>query len=158
MAMIGKELEAKLFKDATYLFIKAAGDKLPNDLNVWNIKSRKYMVPFKEVSEKVLGNHKRSSFAKRFIPSIIEQYDQKGWVSNKQLGYVIGYLSEVMDVAPIDVAIKEEQAKVMAQLQSEFKADIENYIPEAKAQYDAYCAECKAQYAAQFHRGYRHYY
>ena len=53
-----------------------------------------YINELKAHSQEILDKHKRSSFAKKFIPSIIEQFDQKGYISNVQAGYVNGHIEE----------------------------------------------------------------
>lgn len=40
MALTGKELEAKLLKDATFIFIKNHSKELPEELNYWESKTQ----------------------------------------------------------------------------------------------------------------------
>ena len=113
MALTGKELEAKLFKDATFIFIKNHGKELPEELNYWGIQNIIYMNELKAHSQEILDKHKRSSFAKKFIPSIIVQFDQKGYISAVQADYVKGYIEEIAeDIALIDSAIRDLKAQI----------------------------------------------
>ena len=137
MALTEKEREAKLFNDATFIFIRNYGKELPKELNYWGVQTSIYINELKAHSQEILDKHKRSSFAKKFIPSIIEQFDQKGYISNVQAGYVRGYIEEIADdIALIDSAIRDLQAQIFTDIQNNYKAQIMKYIDEATQQYE----------------------
>lgn len=156
MALTGKEREAKLFNDATFIFIRNNGNELPKELNYWGVKTSVYMNELKAHSQEILDKHKRSSFAKKFIPSIIEQFDQKGYISNVQAGYVRGYIEEIADdIAQIDSIIRDLKAQILTEIQNNYKDQIMKYIDEATTQYQAYCSRCRQNAAWEYRHGYR---
>lgn len=156
MALTGKELEAKLLKDATFIFIKNHGKELPKELNYWGVQTSIYINELKAHSQEILDKHKRSSFAKNFIPSIIEQFDQKGYISNVQAGYVRGYIEEIADdIALIDSAIRDLKAQIFTEIQNNYKDQIMKYIDEATTQYQAYRSRCRQNAAWEYRHGYR---
>ena len=156
MALTGKEREAKLFNDATFIFIRNNGNELPKELNYWGVKTSVYMNELKAHSQEILDKHKRSSFAKKFIPSIIEQFDQKGYISNVQAGYVRGYIEEIADdIALIDSAIRDLKAQIFTEIQNNYKDQIMKYVDEATTQYQAYCSKCRQNAVWEYRHGYR---
>ena len=156
MALTGKEREAKLFNDATFIFIRNNGNELPKELNYWGVKTSVYMNELKAHSQEILDKHKRSSFAKKFIPSIIEQFDQKGYISNVQAGYVRGYIEEIADdIALIDSAIRDLKAQILTEIQNNYKDQIMKYIDEATQQYEMYRQQCRQNAAWEYRHGYR---
>ena len=156
MALTGKEREAKLFNDATFIFIRNDGNKLPKELNYWGVQTSVYMNELKVHSQEILDKHKRSSFAKKFIPSIIEQFDQKGYISNVQAGYVRGYIEEIADdIALIDSAIRDLKAQILTEIQNNYKDQIMKYIDEATQQYEMYRQQCRQNAAWEYRHGYR---
>ena len=156
MALTGKELEAKLFKDATFIFIRNHGKELPKELNYWGVQASIYINELKAHSQEILGKHKRSSFAKKFIPSIIEQFDQKGYISNVQAGCVRGYIQEIADdIALIDSAIRDLKAQIFTEIQNNYKDQIMKYIDEATQQYEIYRQQCRQNAAYEYRYGYR---
>ena len=156
MALTGKELEAKLFKDATFIFIRNYGKELPKELNYWGVQTSIYINELKAHSQEILDKHKRSSFAKKFIPSIIEQFDQKGYISNVQAGYVRGYIEEIADdIALIDSAIRDLKAQIFTEIQNNYKDQIMKYLNEAAQQYEMYRQQCRQNAAWEYKHGYR---
>ena len=156
MALTGKELEAKLLKDATFIFIKNHGNELPEELNYWGIQNNVYMNELKAHVQEVLDKHKRSSFAKNFIPSVIEQFDQKGYISAKQAGYVRNYVEEIADdIMIIDSAIRDAKAQVFIEIQNHYIDQISKYLDEAAQQYEAYREQCRQNAAWEYRHGYR---
>lgn len=156
MALTGKELEAKLFKDATFIFIRNYGKELPKELNYWGVQTSIYINELKAHSQEILDKHKRSSFAKKFIPSIIEQFDQKGYISNVQAGYVRGYIEEIADdIALIDSAIRDLKAQIFTEIQNNYKDQILKYLDEAAQQYEMYRQQCRQNAAWEYKHGYR---
>ena len=156
MALTEKEREAKLFKDATFIFIRNHGKELPKELNYWGVQTSIYINELKAHSQEILDKHKRSSFAKKFIPSIIEQFDQKGYISNVQAGYVRGYIEEIADdIALIDSAIRDLKSQIFTEIQNNYKDQIMKYIDEATTQYQAYCSRCRQNAAWEYRHGYR---
>lgn len=156
MALTGKERETKLLKDATFIFIKNHGKELPEELNYWGIQNTVYMNELKAHSQEILDKHKRSSFAKKFIPSIIEQFDQKGYISKVQSGYVRGYIEEIADdIAQIDSIIRDLKAQIFTEIQNNYKDQIMKYIDEATQQYEMYRQQCRQNAAWEYRHGYR---
>lgn len=156
MALTGKELEAKLFKDATFIFIRNYGKELPKELNYWGVQTSIYINELKAHSQEILDKHKRSSFAKKFIPSIIEQFDQKGYISNVQAGYVRRYIEEIADdIALIDSAIRDLKAQIFTEIQNNYKDQILKYLDEAAQQYEMYRQQCRQNAAWEYKHGYR---
>lgn len=156
MALTGKEREAKLFRDATFIFIRNRGKELPEELNYWGIQNTVYMNELKAHSQEILDKHKRSSFAKKFIPSIIEQFDQKGYISAVQANYVRGYIEEIAeDITQIDSIIRDLKAQIFTEIQNNYKDQIIKYIDEATTQYQAYCSRCRQNAAWEYRHGYR---
>lgn len=156
MALTGKELEAKLLKDATFIFIKNHGNELPEELNYWGIQNTVYMNELKAHVQEVLDKHKRSSFAKNFIPSVIEQFDQKGFISGKQAEYVRNYVTEIADdIMLIDSAIRDAKAQIFIEIQNQYIDQISKYLDEAAQQYEMYRQQCRQNAAWEYRHGYR---
>lgn len=156
MALTGKELEAKLLKNATFIFIKNHGKELPKELNYWGVQTSIYINELKAHSQEILDKHKRSSFAKNFIPSIIEQFDQKGYISKVQAGYVRGYIQEIAeDITLIDSAIRDLKSQIFTEIQNNYKDQIMKYIDEAIQQYEMYRQQCRQNAAWEYKHGYR---
>lgn len=156
MALTGKELEAKLLKDATFIFIKNHGKELPEELNYWGIQNTVYMNELKAHVQEVLDKHKRSSFAKNFIPSVIEQFDQKGFISGKQAEYVRNYVTEIADdIMLIDSAIRDAKAQIFIEIQNQYIDQISKYLDEAAQQYEMYRQQCRQNAAWEYRHGYR---
>lgn len=62
MALTGKELEAKLLKDATFIFIKNHGKELPEELNYWGIQNTVYMNELKAHVQELLCTRNSKNF------------------------------------------------------------------------------------------------
>lgn len=154
MALSEKELEAKLWKDATFIFIKNRGKELPKELDYWGIRSTIYVNKLKDCAQEILNKHKRSSFAKNFIPSIIEQFDQKGYISNRQTECIRNYIEEVVDVKVIDSTIHNIQALIFTKIQNNYSIQISKYLEEAAQQYEEYRAKCRQNAAWEYKYGF----
>lgn len=65
-------LEAKLFRDATFIFIRNHGKELPKELNYWGVQTSVYINELKAHSQEILDKHKRSFFLQRtsFLQSL----------------------------------------------------------------------------------------
>lgn len=155
MALSEKELDAKLWKDATFIFIKNHGKELPKELNYWGVRNTVYVNKLKDHAEEILNKHKRSSFAKNFIPSTIEQFDRKGYISNRQIECIRNYIEEVDDVKVIDSTIHNIQALIFTKIQNNYSIQISKYLEEATQQYEEYRARCRQNAAWDYRHGYR---
>lgn len=106
--------------------------------------------------QEVLDKHKRSSFAKNFIPSVIEQFDQKGFISGKQAEYVRNYVTEIADdIMLIDSAIRDAKAQIFIEIQNQYIDQISKYLDEAAQQYEMYRQQCHQNAAWEYRHGYR---
>lgn len=106
--------------------------------------------------QEVLDKHKRSSFAKNFIPSVIEQFDQKGFISGKQAEYVRNYVTEIADdIMLIDSAIRDAKAQIFIEIQNQYIDQISKYLDEAAQQYEMYRQQCRQNAAWEYRHGYR---
>ena len=56
MALTEKEREAKLFKDATFIFIRNHGKELPKELNYWGVQTSIYINELKAHSQEILDS------------------------------------------------------------------------------------------------------
>ena len=76
MALTGKELQDKLIKDATRLF--AFSEACPRDENPYRFKALLMVEALASAKEEILTKNPKNRFLNDFIPSIIEQYKDKG--------------------------------------------------------------------------------
>lgn len=97
---------------------------------------------------------KKNRFLNDFIPSIIEQYKDKGYLSNRQVEVVEGVLAKNgFDVEAIREAAKRETEDAFIELQKAHANEINGvFFQKAKFEYEAYCEQCKAQAARRWHR------
>ena len=146
MALTGQELENKLLKYATRLF--AFSENCPKSSNPYRFKALLLISALDDAAPQILATSK-SHFIQEFVPSISQQYRDKGYLSNRQLEIVENVLRDNnYDVDAILEAAKRETDDALTELQKAFPDEIKEYLPLAAKQYKDYCA----QYAASFRR------
>ena len=148
MALTGQELQDKLFKDATRLF--AFSEACPREENPYRFKALLMVEALASAKDEILAKNPKNKFLNDFIPSIIEQYKDKGYLSNRQVEVVEGVLAKNgFNTEAILEAAHNETEDAFVELQ---KAHADVYLPRARAEYEAYCEQCKAQAARRWHR------
>lgn len=152
MALKGIELEAKLVKDAARLYVFSGN--LPQDENPYRFKAQYLVGALNDNAAVIIANQKRSKFAADFIPSVVEQFNTKGFLSNKQLEIVENLLANNGFASVVEALLAQAKAEADSALETIILAhalEVQEFLPQARANYDAY----RRQYAAQFRRGYR---
>lgn len=152
MALTGQELQDKLFKDATRLF--AFSEACPREENPYRFKALLMVEALASAKDKILAKNPKNKFLNDFIPSIIEQYKDKGYLSNRQVEVVEGVLAKnCFNTEAILEAAHNETEDAFVELQKAHAKVINDvYLPRARAEYEAYCEQCRAQAARRWHR------
>lgn len=152
MALTGQELQDKLLKDATRLF--AFSDACPREENPYRFKALLMVEALASAKDEILAKNQKNKFLNDFIPSIIEQYKDKGYLSNRQVDVVEGVLANNgFNTEAILEAAHNETEDAFVELQKAHAKVINDvYLPRARAEYEAYCEQCKAQAARRWHR------
>ena len=152
MALTGQELQDKLIKDATRLF--AFSEACPRDENPYRFKALLMVEALASAKEEIIAKNPKNRFLNDFIPSIIKQYKDKGYLSNRQVEVVEGVLEKNgFDVEAIREAAKRETEAAFIELQKAHAVEINGvFFQKAKFEYEAYCEQCKAQAARRWHR------
>lgn len=152
MALTGQELQDKLFKDATRLF--AFSEACPREENPYRFKALLMVEALDSAKEEILAKNPKNKFLNDFIPSIIDQYKDKGYLSNRQVEVVEGVLAKNgFNTEAILEAARRETEDAFVELQKAHAAEINGvFLQKAKFEYDSYVAQCKAQAAARYHR------
>ena len=147
MALTGQELQNKLLKDATRLF--AFSEACPREENPYRFKALLMVEALASKKDEILANNTKNKFLNDFIPSIIEQYKDKGYLSNRQVEVVEGVLAKNgFNTEAILEAARNETEDAFIELQKAHARVINDvYLPRARAEYEAYCEQCKAQAA-----------
>ena len=152
MALTGQELQDKLIKDATRLF--AFSEACPRDESPYRFKALLAVEALASAKEEILAKNPKNRFLNDFIPSIIEQYKDKGYLSNRQVEVVEGVLAKNdFDVEAIREAAKRETEAAFIELQKAHAVEINGvFLQKSKLEYEAYCDQCRAQAARRYHR------
>lgn len=152
MALTGQELQNKLLKDATRLF--AFSEACPREENPYRFKALLMVEALASAKDEILANNSKNKFLNDFIPSIIEQYKDKGYLSNRQVEVVEGVLAKNgFNTEAILEAAHNETEDAFVELQKAHAKVINDvYLPRARAEYEAYCEQCRAQAARRWHR------
>ncbi len=152
MALTGQELQNKLIKDATRLF--AFSEACPREENPYRFKALLMVEALASAKDEILAKNPKNKFLNDFIPSIIEQYKDKGYLSNRQVEVVEGVLAKNgFNTEAILEAARKETEDAFVELQKAHAEVINNvYVPLARAEYEAYCEQCRAQAARRYHR------
>ncbi len=152
MALTGQALQDKLIKDATRLFAFSAS--CPKEDNPYRFKALFVVEALNANAPEILAKNPKNRFLNDFVPSIAEQFKQKGYLSNRQVEIVENILREAgLDVEAILSAAKVETEAAFVELQTKY-ADVINgvYKARAEAEYNAYCEQMRAQAARRYHR------
>ena len=152
MALTGQALQDKLLKDATRLF--AFSSLCPREDNPYRFKALLMVEALNANASEILTKNPKNRFLNDFIPSISEQFKQKGYLSNRQVEIVENILIEAgLDVEAILAAAKVETDDAFIELQKKYPSEIENFKAKAEREYNAYCEQMRAQAARRYHRG-----
>lgn len=143
MALTGKALQDKLFNDATRLFIFS--DNCPTKENPYRFKMLLMIEALRSAKDEILVKNPKNKFLNDFIPSAINQFDDKGYLSNKQIEVVESVLSKnEFDVEAIKEAASREVEIAFVEFQQKYASVIEGlYLKKATADYEAYCNQCR---------------
>lgn len=143
MALTGKALQDKLFNDATRLFIFS--NNCPTKENPYRFKMLLMIEALRTAKDEILVKNPKNKFLNDFIPSVLAQFDDRGYLSNKQIEVVESVLSKnEFDVEAIKEAAAREVEIAFAEFQQKYASVIEgSYLKKATADYEAYCNQCK---------------
>ena len=151
MALTGQALQDKLLKDATRMF--AFSELCPRDENPYRFKALLMVEALDSAKADILAKNPKNKFLNSFVPSIIDQFKDKGYLSNRQVEIVENVLRDNnFDVEAILLAAQNETEAAFEELQKSHANEIQGFIAKAKAEYDAYCESCRAQAARRWHR------
>lgn len=157
MAMNEEQKREHLLKNAAFLCLKEKFNyDVPDEYNYYRVRPKYMMAEMARIADAVIAAKPRSTFAKKFIPSVIEQFNTKGYVSNKQLSYVAEFIEEFGNSAEIHEKIAAEQKATLAKFEQYYAKEIAEYFPRAEYEYEQYCKQCKAQAAWGYRHGYRY--
>jgi len=160
MALTGKALQDKLFNDATRLFIFS--DNCPAKESPYRFKMLLMIEALRNAKDEILVKNPKNKFLNDFIPSAINQFDDKGYLSNRQMEVVESVLSKnEFDVEAIKEAAAREVEIAFVEFQQKYASIIEgSYLKRATADYEAYCNQCREMAARRKSRrtvgGYQH--
>lgn len=143
MALTGKALQDKLFNDATRLFIFS--NNCPAKENPYRFKMLLMIEALRDSKDEILVKNPKNKFLNDFIPSAINQFDDKGYLSNRQIEVVESILSKnEFDVEAIKEAAAREVEIAFVEFQQKYASIIEgSYLKRATADYEAYCNQCR---------------
>ena len=143
MALTGKALQDKLFNDATRLFIFS--ENCPTKENPYRFKMLLMIEALRSAKDEILVKNPKNKFLNNFIPSVLTQFDDIGYLSNKQTEIVENILSQnSFDVEAIKEAAAREVEIAFVELQQKYASVIEgSYLKRATADYEAYCNQCR---------------
>lgn len=143
MALTGEALQDKLFNDATRLFIFS--DNCPAKENPYRFKTLLMIEALRTAKDEILEKNSKNKFLNDFIPSVINQFDNMGYLSNRQNETVENILSKnEFDVEAIKEAASREAAIAFVELQQKYASVIEgSFLRKATADYEAYCDHCR---------------
>lgn len=143
MALTGKALQDKLFNDATRLFIFS--NNCPTKENPYRFKMLLMIEALRTAKDEILVKNPKNKFLNDFIPSVLAQFDDRGYLSNKQIEVVENVLSKnEFDVEAIKEAAAREVEIAFVEFQQKYASIIEgSYLKRATADYEAYCNQCR---------------
>ena len=133
MALTGKALQDKLFNDATRLFIFS--NNCPTKENPYRFKMLLMIEALRTAKDEILTKNPKNKFLSDFIPSILTQFDDRGYLSNKQIEVVESILSKnEFDVEAIKDAAAREVEIAFVEFQQKYASVIEgSYLKKATA-------------------------
>lgn len=99
----------------------------------------------RNTKDEILVKNPKNKFLNDFIPSVISQFDDKGYLSNRQIEVVENVLSKnEFDVEAIKEAAAREVEIAFVELQEKYASVIGGlYLKKATADYEAYCNQCR---------------
>lgn len=99
----------------------------------------------RSAKDEILVKNPKNKFLNDFIPSAISQFDDKGYLSNRQIEVVENVLSKnEFDVEAIKEAAAREVEIAFVELQEKYASVIGGlYLKKATADYEAYCNQCR---------------
>ena len=99
----------------------------------------------RNAKDEILVKNPKNKFLNDFIPSAISQFDDKGYLSNRQIEVVENVLSKnEFDVEAIKEAAAREVEIAFVELQEKYASVIGGlYLKKATADYEAYCNQCR---------------
>lgn len=99
----------------------------------------------RNAKDEILVKNPKNKFLNDFIPSAISQFDDKGYLSNRQIEVVENVLSKnEFDVEAIKEAAAREVEIAFVELQEKYASVIGGlYLKRATADYEAYCNQCR---------------
>lgn len=99
----------------------------------------------RNAKDEILVKNPKNKFLNDFIPSVISQFDDKGYLSNRQIEVVENVLSKnEFDVEAIKEAAAREVEIAFVELQEKYASVIGGlYLKKATADYEAYCNQCR---------------
>lgn len=99
----------------------------------------------RNAKDEILVKNPKNKFLNDFIPSAISQFDDKGYLSNRQMEVVENVLSKnEFDVEAIKEAAAREVEIAFVELQEKYASVIGGlYLKKATADYEAYCNQCR---------------
>ena len=99
----------------------------------------------RNAKDEILVKNPKNKFLNDFIPSVISQFDDKGYLSNRQIEVVENVLSKnEFDVEAIKEAAAREVDIAFVELQEKYASVIGGlYLKKATADYEAYCNQCR---------------
>lgn len=99
----------------------------------------------RNAKDEILVKNPKNKFLNDFIPSAINQFDDKGYLSNRQIEVVENVLSKnEFDVEAIKEAAAREVEIAFVELQEKYASVIGGlYLKKATADYEAYCNQCR---------------
>lgn len=99
----------------------------------------------RNAKDEILVKNPKNKFLNDFIPSAINQFDDKGYLSNRQIEVVENVLSKnEFDVEAIKEAAAREVEIAFVEFQQKYASIIEgSYLKRATADYEAYCNQCR---------------
>ena len=119
MALTGKALQDKLFNDATRLFIFS--NNCPTKENPYRFKMLLMIEALRTAKDEILVKNPKNKFLNDFIPSVLAQFDDRGYLSNKQVEVVENVLSKnEFDVEAIKEAAAREVEIAFAEFQQKY--------------------------------------
>lgn len=143
MALTGKALQDKLFNDATRLFIFSAS--CPAKESPYRFNTVLMIEALRTAKDEILEKNPKNKFLNTFIPSVINHFDNVGYLSNKQIGVVEDILSKnEFDVEAIKEAAAREVEIAFVEFQQKYASIIEgSFLKKATENYEAYCNHCR---------------